>query len=252
MSGVGAVVLVDLDDTLVAFDAVTEASWSEVCTEYHQRGCPTSPDTLRAAIREHSDRYWSDPDRARAGRADPRAARRRIVTRAFRALGLPEADAVVVADRYSTVRLASMYVFEGVLETLDRLLSQGNRLALITNGDSAGQREKIGRFALARYFAAILIEGELGFGKPDLRVYETALGTLRASAAEAYMVGDDLRNDVEAPQSVGIRAIWVDGSGAGLPSGSAVRPWAIVRRFAEIPAVMERASGPRGQRGEAF
>ena len=42
-------------------------------------------------------------------------------------------------------------------------------LAMITNGASATQRAKIERFHLAPYFDHILIEGELGFGKPEPR-----------------------------------------------------------------------------------
>ena len=69
---------------------------------------------------------------------------------------------------------------------------QGCRLALLTNGGSKGQRLKIDRFNLAMLFDVILIEGEVGFGKPDPRIYTKALAALDVPASEAWMIGDNL------------------------------------------------------------
>ena len=51
-------------------------------------------------------------------------------------------------------------------------------LGLVTNGDATQQRDKIERHGLARFFDAIVIEGEFGAGKPDEIVYRHALGEL--------------------------------------------------------------------------
>jgi len=77
---------------------------------------------------------------------------------------------------------------------------------------------KIERFGLEPIFDAILIEGELGFGKPDPRVYELALTRLGQSRAETWMVGDHLEWDVAAPQQLGIYGIWVDAQSKGRPA----------------------------------
>jgi FMN phosphatase YigB (HAD superfamily) len=47
------------------------------------------------------------------------------------------------------------------------------------------------------------------------------------------MVGDNLEWDVAGAQAVGIRGIWLDASGEGVPEG-AVRPDAVVRSIAEL------------------
>ena len=153
-------VLFDLDDTLVAFDAVTNQSWKEVCLEYTTSKPGLNPEALFAAIRKVSDWYWSDPERHRIGRNNMPPARRSIVREAFLTMDLPEADADAVAERYSTVRLENMYLLPGAQSTLDLLLSRGYRLGLLTNGDGETQRYKIERFGLAKYFETILIEGE--------------------------------------------------------------------------------------------
>ena len=48
------------------------------------------------------------------------------------------------------------------------------------------------------------------------------------------MVGDNLELDVLAPMRMGIRGIWVDGEGEGLPGDTTVRPDRIVRAISEL------------------
>src|SRR5204862_41471 len=81
------------------------------------------------------------------------------------------------------------------------LRARGMPLALVTNGDATEQRWKIERCALAPFFGAIVIEGELGAGKPDAVVYHTALKALGvAPGPDVWMVGDHLEFDaVGAP-----------------------------------------------------
>jgi putative hydrolase of the HAD superfamily len=222
----------------VAFDAVTDRSWEQVCLEYLGRGCPVSLTALVQAIRERSTWYWSDPERHREGRLNILEARRGFVTEAFAALGLPAADAVALADRYSVVRLDNMHVMDGAHAVLSRLRSAGIRLALVTNGDGPGQRDKIRRFGLGGYFSAVLIEGETGFGKPDPRAFRSALEALGVAAAEACMVGDNLIWDIAGPQALGIATVWIDRAGAGVPPGSDVKPTWIARGVHEVPEVL--------------
>ena len=103
------------------------------------------------------------------------------------------------------------------IETVRWLRESGRRLALLTNGAAAAQRRKIARFEIADLFDAILVEGELGFGKPDERVYQRALSALDVKPADAWMVGDNLEWDVAAPQKLGMSGVWIDARGRGLP-----------------------------------
>ena len=105
---------------------------------------------------------------------------------------------------------------------------------MITNGHSAGQREKIDRFDLERFFEYILVEEEFGVGKPDERVYFHTLKKLDAKPSEAWIVGDNLEWEVAAPQRLGITAIWHDPKGRGAPAGSSVRPDRIIRSLPEL------------------
>lgn len=132
-----------------------------------------------------------------------------------------------------------MQALPDAVETVRWLRESGRRLALLTNGAGAAQRRKISRFDIADLFDVILVEGELGFGKPDERVYRQALSALDVRPSEAWMVGDNLEWDVRAPQQLGMRGVWIDARGGGLPPGTAVTPDYIVRSLAGIRPLLE-------------
>ena len=124
------------------------------------------------------------------------------------------------------------------IDTVRWLRDSGRRLALLTNGAAVAQRKKISRFELVDLFDAILVEGELGFGKPDERVYRRALNALGVEPADAWMVGDHLEFDVGAPQRLGMSGVWIDARGRGLPEHTTVKPNHIVRSLGELRSLI--------------
>jgi putative hydrolase of the HAD superfamily len=227
--------LVDLDDTVIDYGGSAVPSWRAVCEWAALQTPVLKADALYAAIDRVRRWYWSDPERHRQGRADLRAASRRIVQRALDELGCDrDGLAPVIAERYRDLRDDSVRLLPGAVDTLERLRARGLRLGLVTNGTGPDQRAKIERFDLARHFDHILIEGEFGCGKPDLRVYRAAMDALCARPEDTWFVGDNLEWDVAAPQRLGLCGIWVDTARAGLPAGTPVQPDRIVQSLAEL------------------
>jgi len=226
-------VLVDLDDTIIDGSAVADC-WDVAC-----EACPPEVDrhALLAEIHRLRDWYWSDPERHRQGRLDLSAARRHIAETALGNMGYDDAGlAGRIADRYDQCRDERTTVFPGAVDVLRWLRERGCRLALLTNGAAAVQRQKIARFGLEPLFDAIFVEGELGFGKPDERIYHLALTELAVAPRDTWMIGDNLEWDVEQPQKLGITGIWVDRTGAGVPASRTVRPDLVIRALAELRA----------------
>jgi len=110
------------------------------------------------------------------------------------------------------------------------------RLALITNGSTEMQNQKIDRAGVRGYFEHITISGELHTGKPDPRVFRHALEGMRISADHALMVGDSLRSDIGGAHAAGMRAVWVDRSGDADPGDEA--PEARIKTLTELPALL--------------
>lgn len=195
-----------------------------MCDDYIKYNNTCSSDKLYEIIRKHSNWYWSDDNRHREGRLDIVSARRGVVASAFKELNLPVDEAIELADQYSKVRIDNMYLFLHAHETLSYLRDKKKKLALITNGDSITQRDKITRFDLSSYFDCILVEGELGFGKPDERIFLYALEELNSQPGSTIMIGDNLKWDIAGPQALGIRAVWYDWKNVGLRESSQILP----------------------------
>lgn len=233
MDGLPRAVLFDLDDTLVLFDGVGRPAWREVCAR-HAPGLGLPPEPLFEAIQQVARAYWSDAERHRVGRLALLETRATLVAEALRRLGAPDgARARALADDYSALQESRITLFPDALPVLEALRAAGVGLALVTNGNSVLQRRKIDRFGLGRYFSACLVEEELGYGKPDRRVFEGALRALGAAPAEAWCVGDNLVWDVGGAQALGIHAVWKDTYRRG-PGPGPVRPDRTILELSEL------------------
>lgn len=225
--------LLDLDDTLLDYQGGVEDCWASAC-----RTCCTAavdPDQLLPRLVDSRRAFWTDDEKNRRERVNMLGAWQKIVAEALGRLGVTDgALAAAIAREFWARRRETMRLFPEALECLATLRDRGVPLGLVTNGDASQQRFKIERHALAPYFGAIVIEGEFGVGKPDSAVYRHVLATLGASPERTWMVGDNLEADVEGAQRLGIRGVWVDRAGAGLPSGSTVRPDHVIRSLHEI------------------
>jgi len=227
--------LVDLDDTIVTDDAVSEKTWRSVCRRFAPSVENTNPDTLYESIRNVAKQYWKDQENHRKGRLSLAATRRQLVRLAIREIGFSDdrlADRI--ADTYTVEKELALEPVPGAVEMLRSFKNMGLRLALVTNGGSDVQRRKIEKFALGCIFDFILIEGEFGMGKPHPSVFVSAMKALNVEASETWMVGDDLERDIAGAQRLGIYSVWVDWRGGGLPLSSVVLPDRTVKTLVQL------------------
>jgi putative hydrolase of the HAD superfamily len=233
-------ILFDLDDTILVAFGPAQSQWRRTIGVFADRLGPIEASLIAAAIEAASAELWSDPARHKYWRHRTTAARRRIVATALAGLAAaghpvpPTAIGDALADAYNALHDEELSLFPEAHDILDRLKVSGVKLALITNGAAEPQRAKVVRFALEHRFDHIQIEGEHGFGKPEERAYKHAMETLGVAPPETWMVGDNLEWEIEAPQRLGIYAIWHDGYGVGLPANSSIRPDRIIRRLSEL------------------
>jgi putative hydrolase of the HAD superfamily len=237
-----AAILFDLDDTLIDAYARPEAAWTAVIGEFAADLAPLAPNVVVRAIQANALEFWADPERHRIWRLQMAPARRKIVAGGFAALaaqGRPVPDEALqlrIAERFNQYREENLSLFPDAHATVDALRARGVKLGLITNGAGPDQRAKVVRFALTERFDHIQIEGEHGVGKPEPQAYLHAMRSLDVTAAQTWIVGDNLEWEVIAPQRLGLFAIWYDPHGAGVPEGHAARPDRIIRRLGELVA----------------
>src|SRR5438874_9907558 len=227
--------LLDLDDTILDDSGNVGSCWRDACLDHRPELGTLDPGTLYDAVERTREWFWSDPERHREGRLDLDVARREVARLALAHCGIENPNvAEKIADSYRTRRDRGIQPFPGAMETVRWLREGGCKMALLTNGSATGQRSKVTRFQLEDLFDAVLIEGELGYGKPDARIYRLALEKLGVRADETSMVGDSLECDVGGPQQVGIQGIWIDGRGQGLPLQYNIFPSRIIRRLSDL------------------
>jgi len=110
-------------------------------------------------------------------------------------------------------------------------------MALVTNGAPDLQREKIEKSGIRKYFKEIMISGEVGFGKPDPRIFRLVLDRLGVPAQEAVMIGNSLSSDIQGSQSVEMKSVWVNRESS--PRDDTVVPELEVRDLAELREALQ-------------
>lgn len=78
------------------------------------------------------------------------------------------------------------------------------KLMVVTNGNA-----DIGRIGIGHYFDACAAAHELGFGKPDRRIFEHACSSAGVAPSRVLHVGDDLELDVIGARSAGMHVAWL-------------------------------------------
>lgn len=237
MAALPKAILFDLDDTIISAGS-RDLLFAALAEEFAAAFEPLSPTEAATRLRAHSVSFWAEPERHAHWRMHLAEGRRTMIAEAFAALAAEAPGATpAVADAFAARLHAAREehrCFPGALETLDEIRARGVLMALVTNGDAAGQRAKVERFELASRFHHIQIEGEAGFGKPEERAYLHAMQALGVKAADTWMVGDNLEWEVAAPQRLGIYAIWHDHLDEGLPADSPYHPDRIIRAISEL------------------
>lgn len=83
------------------------------------------------------------------------------------------------------------------LINLLRGLNQRYLMALITNGESNAQWEKINMLNIEKYFDLTLVSGDLPWEKPCPEIFQSACNYLGVPPGQSAMVGDKLETDIK-------------------------------------------------------
>lgn len=92
--------------------------------------------------------------------------------------------------------------------TLAALIQMGYKLGIIAN-QKLGTAERLENWGLRQYFDVIVSSAEIGYVKPDKRIFEKALEMAGCPARESVMVGDRLDNDMIPAKALGMRTVWI-------------------------------------------
>ncbi len=236
----------DLDDTLVVEKESAAAAFLHACQLAAER-CGLDPAALHSAVKETCSNLWHHQSPARAyavevgisswealwsrfeGEREDLALlrnwapsyRRDSWRNALRLHGVDDVDlAAELANAFIAHRRAHHVVYDDVRPALERLCGR-YRMALLTNGASDLQREKIAGAGLAPYFHEILVAADIGIAKPDPRTFRALLTRLGIEPQAAVMLGDSQSRDIQGAAAIGMRTVWVNRAGVPRRDGVA-------------------------------
>ena len=101
-------------------------------------------------------------------------------------------------------------LFPDARDILENLRQHKIKTGLISNGDTSNQRWKLNREKLTDYFDPIIISGEVGVSKPDLRIFEIALEKAGAEKESSWYIGDSPVHDIEPSVKFGMNVIYLN------------------------------------------
>lgn len=111
---------------------------------------------------------------------------------------------------YHNVKMALLRPFAETIDTLIYLKSRGYRLAVISNGISIKQWEKLVRLNVYSFFDAVITSEEVGKDKPDELIYNVALRKMKGNPEKSVMIGNKLKEDGLGAVNVGMSSILVN------------------------------------------
>jgi len=152
---------------------------------------------------------------------------------------LEETDERIVraADAFAEA-FAGQITMKEYVPTVLKQLRRKYKLGLISNfAYSSCVTTTLERFDLAKFFDAILISGDVGWRKPNPRIFQKALESLGIGASETVFIGDSVLFDVEGPKKMGMKTVLMRKSSTeGKKTGN---PDAMISGLDELLVVLE-------------
>lgn len=118
---------------------------------------------------------------------------------------------------------AAWRAFGDAAAAIERALTDGLRVGILTNGDARVQTEKLRRTGLLRHDVPVFASSELPAAKPDPRSYAAACAGLGVRPGRTLMVGDSLRHDVLGARRAGLTGVLLDRHGWARAGGEIAR-----------------------------
>ncbi len=225
----------DLDETLLD-GRFLQRSLAEACNEIASHA-GLDADRLLAANADAWHAYWPTVEADwTLGALDGASLTLETWRRTLEACAC-DSDAVLrfAYETHSRLALHAYRLFQDVPDTLEAVKREGIPLALITNGASDTQREKMRALELDQLFDAVIISSEIGVAKPAVEIFEAAFEQLGVDRGSVWHVGDSLSTDVAGANAAGCVSVWINRR-AELRRAAIVQPDLEIRSLSELLA----------------
>ena len=129
----------------------------------------------------------------------------------FASLGRPDDKlAQFATETHTDLAKKSYALFADVLPVLSELKRIGVPTALVTNGSSDTQREKIDILNLEPHLDVIVVSAEHGYAKPNREIFSPVIDAVGLDPHEIWHVGDLMHMDVLGAENAGLHSVWLN------------------------------------------
>lgn len=238
LSGIQAVVF-DLDGTLFDHDASILVALHALLANLEESPFSARLSLVAAEWRRLEELHF---DAYLAGECSLVEERRRRVGEFHRFLGLENPSSAQATDRwfeeyYRQYRHA-WRAYDDVAPAwrqLEQLVPEKLSIGVLSNGDGAQQREKVGRIGLAELVPNTFVSGDIGVAKPDPRAFGHVCREMGVDARHVMYIGDRLDIDARAACHAGMAGVWLRRTGSGGDAGLDVQ---VITSLVELPALL--------------
>lgn len=139
---------------------------------------------------------------------------------------------ILLAETHRAASRFRLQPYPGVEDTI-RQLHQKYHLAIVSDGQAAYAIPELHAVGLSGYFDPIIVSGDFGHRKPDIRLFTAALNDMNMEPAEVLFVGNDMYRDIYGAQKLGIKTVFFK-SNQGVQEKEGVKPDYIIYNFPEL------------------
>ena len=193
----------DLDHTLWDFEKNSALTFRQI---FFEENLSVSFNDFMATYKDVNLKYWKLFRDDKVSKNDLRYFRLKDT---FDALKFSVSDTLInkISVNYINFLPNNNHLFEGTIELLAYLKTK-YQLHIITNGFEEVQSKKLNYSGLRPYFNQIITSESVNIKKPNRKIFEFALQTSGATAANSLMIGDSLEADIYGALNVGLQAIY--------------------------------------------
>jgi 2-haloacid dehalogenase len=193
----------DLDGTLLDYRKTEEAALNKTYQALINENLPLN---LLPLYREINEAIWRDLEK---GLINPETLKTQRFQKLFRTLAIT-GDPEVFSTRYLEELGKGGYLLPGAIEVLEQCDGKV-RMVSITNGLEKVQKSRMALSGIGKFFESVIISEEVGYAKPDPRIFHHLIREMELSGPEGIlMIGDGLTSDIQGGINAKIDTCWVN------------------------------------------
>lgn len=198
------VILIDLDDTILDFDRAEELSLRSVL---ETRNIAVSSEMV-ARYKKINKFCWTGLEQGIYDKDTCVNLRFQLFAKEY---GLAYPAEELNRDFLEGLIEHSVFI-DGALDVLEYI--KDREIVMVTNGVKRVQLGKIAKAGLNKYSKHVVISDDVGYAKPDKRIFEYAHGLVPDySKSDMVMIGDSASSDIAGGINYGIDTIWYNPGG---------------------------------------